>query len=55
MDCGNNQWIAEVSAMSDEIIHYAITLLDDGTLLMRYSWEIDGIPMVSHAWYKYIN
>ena len=51
-DCGNNQWYAEVYTESDELIHYAVTLLDDGTLLMQYSWEMDGIPMISYGWYK---
>ena len=51
-DCGNNQWFAEVYGVSDELIHYAVTLLDDGTLLMQYSWEMDGMPMVSYGWYK---
>ena len=49
--CGNNQWIAEVRATGGEWIHYAVTLLEDGTLLMQYSWEMDAMPMVSHAWY----
>ena len=53
-DCGNNQWFAEVYAPNDEPIHYAVTLLDDGTLLMQYSWEMDGMPMVSYGWYKKI-
>lgn len=53
-DCGNNQWFAEVYGVSDELIHYAVTLLDDGTLLMQYSWEMDGVPMVSYGGYKKI-
>ena len=53
-DCGNNQWFAEVYGESDELIHYAVTLLDDGTLLMQYSWEMDGVPMVSYGWYQKI-
>ena len=54
-ECGNNQWIAEVYAASDERIHYAVTLLDDGSLLMQYSWEMDGMPWVSYGWYKKIS
>ena len=50
-DCGNNQWFAEVYAPEVEPVCYAVTLLDDGTLLMQYSWEMDGMPMVSHGWY----
>ena len=53
-DCGNNQWFAEVYGASDERIHYAVTLLDDGTLLMQYSWEMDGMPWVSYGWYQKI-
>jgi len=54
-DCGNNQWFAEVYGASDDLIHYAVTLLDDGTLLMQYSWEMDGMPMVSYGWYQKIH
>ena len=54
-DCGNNQWFAEVYGASDELIHYAVTLLDDGTLLMQYSWEMDGMPWVSYGWYERID
>lgn len=54
-DCGNNQWIAEVCAESDALIHYAVTVLDDGTLLLQYSWEMEGMPMVSHGWFKRIS
>ena len=50
--CGNNQWFAEVYTPGDERISYAVTLLYDGTLLMQYSWEMDGMPMVSYGWYK---
>ena len=50
--CGNNQWFAEVDTTSDELIRYAVTLLEDGTLLMQYSWEMDGMPWVSYGWYK---
>ena len=52
--CGNNLWFAEVCAASNEPIHYAVTLLDDETLLMQYCWEMDGIPNVSYGWYKRI-
>ena len=53
-DCGNDQWFAEVYGASDELIHYAVTLLEDGTLLMQYRWEMDGMPMASYGWYKKI-
>ena len=50
--CGNNQWYAEVYVPEDAFIHYTVTLLEDGSLLMQYSWEMDGAPMVSYGWYK---
>ena len=50
-DCGNNQWIAEVYMVEDIRIKQTVTLLEDDTLLMQYSWEIDGVPMVSTQWF----
>ena len=38
---------------SDEA-RYALTLLEDGTLLLQTYWEMDGIPMVSTGWYERI-
>lgn len=54
-DCGNNQWFAEIQTTGDELIHYAVTLLEDGTLLMQYSWEMDATPMVSYGWYRRVS
>jgi len=54
-DCGNNQWIAEVTAPSDERVRHTVTLLADGTLLMQHSWEMDGQPWVSYAGFRRIS
>ena len=53
--CGNNQWIAEVAEESVDTVHYALTLLEDGTLLLQTYWEMDGMPMVSYGWYHRID
>ena len=37
--------------MEDIRIKQTVTLLEDDTLLMQYSWEIDGVPMVSTQWF----
>ena len=50
--CGNNQWFAEVYTSGEELFRYAVTLLEDGTLLMQTCWEMDGIPWVSYGWYE---
>lgn len=52
--CSNNQWLALIYADGDELIHHAVTVLDDGTLLMQDSWEMDGMPMVSYGCYRKI-
>lgn len=50
-DCGNNRWSAEVTNDSADNLSYALTLLEDGTLLLQTSWEMDGVPGVSYGWY----
>lgn len=50
--CGNDQWIAEVHNPGDDSGSYALTLLPDGSLLMQFSWYMDGIPMVSYSGYQ---
>ena len=48
-ECGNDRWLANVDYVDDYGTSFAVTLLDDGTLLMRLFWEIDdGIPMVAY-------
>lgn len=50
--CSNDQWIGEVIEASEDTVQYALTLLEDGTLLLQTYWEMDGMPMVSYGWYK---
>lgn len=52
--CGNDQWVGTVSDTSADEARYALTLLEDGTLLLQTYWEMDGIPMVSTGWYERI-
>lgn len=49
--CGNDQWIGEVAAESADPVGYALTVLEDGTLLLQTYWEMDGMPWVSYGWY----
>ena len=53
--CSNDQWFAEVPKGSEDTDHYALTLLEDGTLLLQTYWEMDGMPMVSYGWYHRID
>ncbi len=46
-DCGNDQWIGEVTQASGDTVHYTLTLLEDGTLLVMSGFEFDGQLMVS--------
>ena len=52
--CGNDQWLGEVSEEPGDTSQYALTLLEDGTLLLQTYWEMDGMPMVSYGWYRRI-
>ena len=52
--CSNDQWIAEVIEESGDPVQYALTLLEDGTLLLQTYWEMDGMPWVSYGWYARI-
>ena len=40
---------------ADDGEQYALTLLEDGTLLLQTYWEMDGMPCVSYGWYQKIN
>ena len=53
--CSNDQWIGEVTKESADAVQYALTLLEDGTLLLQTYWEMDGMPMVSYGWYERID
>ena len=52
--CGNDQWIGKVTEASGDTVQYALTLLEDGTLLLQTYWEMDGMPWVSYGWYQKI-
>jgi len=54
-NCGNDQWIGEVTEESGDTVQYALTLLEDGTLLLQTYWEMDGMPWVSYGWYERID
>ena len=54
-DCSNNQWIGKVTEESGDPVHYALTLLEDGTLLLQTYWEMDGMPWVSYGWYERVD
>jgi len=53
--CGNDQWIGEVTEESADPVHYSLTLLEDGTLLLQTYWEMDGMPWVSYGWYQKVD
>lgn len=53
--CGNDQWIGEVTEESGDTVQYALTLLEDGTLLLQTYWEMDGMPWASYGWYERIS
>ena len=53
--CGNDLWIGEVTMASGDNVQYALTLLEDGTLLLQNYWEMDGMPWVSYGWYQRID
>ena len=53
--CGNDQWIGKVTEASGDAVQYALTLLEDGTLLLQTYWEMDGMPWVSYGWYQRID
>ena len=53
--CSNDQWIGEVTEESGDTVSYALTLQEDGTLLLQTYWEMDGMPWVSYGWYERID
>ena len=53
--CGNDQWIGKVTEASGDTVQYALTLLEDDTLLLQTYWEMDGMPWVSYGWYQKID
>ena len=51
-NCGNSMWLADVDHVGPWDTTYAITLLEDGRLLLQNYWEVDGAPSVSYEWYE---
>ena len=49
--CDNNQWYATVDHIGFGGMEYSLTLLPDGTLLLRNYWELEGFRNVAHGWY----
>ena len=49
--CGNNQWYATVDHIGFGGMEYSLTLLPEGTLLLRNYWELEGFRNVAHGWY----
>lgn len=47
-DCGNGQWFGDVMEIRGDTTSYALTLLEDGSLLVRIGFDVDGQPMISH-------
>ena len=53
--CGNRQWFATVDHIGFGGTEYSLTLLPEGTLLLRNYWEQEGFRSVSHGWYTRIS
>ena len=49
--CGNDSWVADVGFIGPDDTFFAVTLLEDGTLLMQTYWEMEGQMWVSYAWF----
>lgn len=50
--CGNSLWFADVEHVGPWDTTYAVTLLEDGRLLLQNYWEMDGAPSVSYEWFE---
>lgn len=53
--CGNSAWVANVDHTGPYNTTYAVTLLEDDTLMLQNYWLMDGAPMVSYKWYRRIS
>ena len=53
--CGNDQWSATVDYTDAYGTEFTLTVLDDGMLMLRNYWEMDGAPMVSYAWFRRVD
>ena len=49
--CENNQWYAKVDHIGSHGMEYSLTLLPEGTLLLRNYWEQEGFRTAAHDWY----
>lgn len=49
--CGNDSWVADVGFIGPGDTFFAVTVLEDGTLLMQTYWEMEGQMWVSYAWF----
>ena len=54
-NCGNDVWYADVNYVGEFDTTYAITLLEDGTLLLQNYFTVDGAPMVSYEWFRHVS
>lgn len=54
-NCGNDVWYADVNYVGKFDTTYAITLLEDGTLLLQNYFTVDGAPMVSYEWFRHVS
>ena len=53
--CGNSVWLADVDHVGPYDTTYAITGLEDGTLLLQNYWLMDGAPSVSYEWFRRVD
>ncbi len=51
-NCGNPLWLVNVDYVDDYGTTFALTLLNDGSLLLQNYWIMDGAPMVSYEWFE---
>ena len=50
--CGNEEWVMDVDYIGAiGNTHYAITLMEDGTLCIQNRFTIEDMPMVSYQWF----
>lgn len=47
-DCSNSAWAADVDYVGVDDTTFVLTLLDNGTLIMQVTFQLDGAPVVSY-------
>ena len=47
-DCSNSAWAADVDYVGVDDTTFALALLDDGTLMMQVTFQLDGVPVVNY-------